>query len=359
MHGKEYTMKAPVPLVCPQDGTELIPTGDGGYESRSGRTYPALKGIPRFVEQEGYASAFGAQWKRFQRTQLDSHTKTTLSRDRLERIAGGSLDVFAGKTVLEVGCGAGRFTEVMLEAGAGVFSCDLSAAVEANLNNFSGNPDHFVCQADLRHLPVRKEQFDVVVCLGVIQHTPSPEETIKRLVDQVAPGGLLLIDHYGKNYPDTLSRRILRSFLLRKPPEYTLRFCERFCKLLWPLHRTAYKLSKFRGLWRIEPIVEKLSPVADYQYGRPELGEKLLFEWAVLDTHDSLTDRYKHTRSVEELRAVLEALPLGSIECARGGNGVECRARKSVATQSGSSPVDPVRSSEPVIANDGEGNSGN
>ena len=34
--------------------------------------------------------------------------------------------------ICEVGCGAGRFTEIMLEAGAEIVSIDLSDAVEAN-----------------------------------------------------------------------------------------------------------------------------------------------------------------------------------------------------------------------------------
>lgn len=321
-------MESIVPLICPHERAALSPDGEGGYRSAGGRVYPAIEGVPRFVEQEGYARAFGAQWKRYQRTQLDSYTGTTLSRDRLKRIAGGDLAVFKGKKVLEVGCGAGRFTEVMLGAGASVFSCDLSSAVEANHRNFEGHPAHFVCQADLRWLPVMEGQFDIVVCVGVIQHTPSPEDTIRRLVDYLAPDGLLLIDHYGKNYPNTFSRRVLRSFLLSKPPHYTLPFCERLCRVLWPVHRLVFRLSHFRGMWRLEPLVETLSPLSDYQYGRPELGSELLFEWAVLDTHDALTDRYKHTRSVEELRAFLQQLPLDRVQCKQGGNGVECRAWK-------------------------------
>jgi 2-polyprenyl-3-methyl-5-hydroxy-6-metoxy-1,4-benzoquinol methylase len=35
-----------------------------------------------------------------------------------------------------------------------------------------------------------------VVCLGVIQHTPDPEKTIKCLFEKVKPGGVLVIDHY-------------------------------------------------------------------------------------------------------------------------------------------------------------------
>jgi protein-L-isoaspartate O-methyltransferase len=71
----------------------------------------------RFVGSSNYASAFGLQWNRFQRTRLDSYTGTTISRDRLTGALGGSLDVVRDKSVLEAGCGAGRFTEVLLFAG--------------------------------------------------------------------------------------------------------------------------------------------------------------------------------------------------------------------------------------------------
>ncbi len=72
------------------------------------------------------------------------------------------------KNVLEVGCGAGRFTELLLKHGARVFASDLSAAVEANYDNCRGAAGYFVCQADLRELPARREAFDFVICLGVI-----------------------------------------------------------------------------------------------------------------------------------------------------------------------------------------------
>jgi 16S rRNA A1518/A1519 N6-dimethyltransferase RsmA/KsgA/DIM1 with predicted DNA glycosylase/AP lyase activity len=40
-----------------------------------------------------------------------------------------------GEIVLEVGSGAGRFTEIILKTGATLFSCDYSDAVEANFEN--------------------------------------------------------------------------------------------------------------------------------------------------------------------------------------------------------------------------------
>ena len=34
-------------------------------------------------------------------------------------------------------------------------------------------------------LPFKPMQYDIVICLGVIQHTPNPEKTIKKLYEQV------------------------------------------------------------------------------------------------------------------------------------------------------------------------------
>jgi 2-polyprenyl-3-methyl-5-hydroxy-6-metoxy-1,4-benzoquinol methylase len=131
------------------------------------------------VKSSKYAAAFGAQWKKYRRTQLDSYTGTSISRDRARRCIGEDLWAeFAGKQVLECGCGAGRFTETLLDRGAYGTLLDLSDAVEANEENFPQNATHRIAQADIQNLPFAPQQFDVVFCLGVIQYTPCPEETI-------------------------------------------------------------------------------------------------------------------------------------------------------------------------------------
>ena len=182
-------MHIPPELRCPQHQRPLADQEGARVEDLSqltceaGCSFPILSGIPRFVGSANYASAFGLQWNSFRTTQLDSHSGTSISRDRLTRCLGGDAEVLRGRSVLEVGCGAGRFTELMLEGGARVVACDLSSAVEANYENCSalGGQKYFVCQADLRQLPLTPASFDFVVCLGVIQHTPNPEETIAAL----------------------------------------------------------------------------------------------------------------------------------------------------------------------------------
>jgi len=218
-------MRIPPQLICERHSQPLTTANpDGRVEDAAALTcsqdccVPIVEGIPRFVDRDNYASGFGLQWKAFSKTQLDSHTGTTISRDRLARCLGGSMGVVRDKNVLEVGCGAGRFTEVLLQSGAKVFACDLSPAVEANYDNCHASQNYFVCQADARHVPIAPHSFDFVICLGVIQHTPSPEETIAALSRYVRPGGTLIIDHYTHSYPRNFFQRNLRRVLIRLPP---------------------------------------------------------------------------------------------------------------------------------------------
>jgi SAM-dependent methyltransferase len=302
-----------------------------------GSTFRIVEDIPRFAPASTYASSFGLQWARYPKTQLDSYTGVPISRERLTRIAGGSLEVFRGRQVLEAGCGAGRFTEILLEVGASVFAVDLSSAIEVNHENFNGWPGYFACQADIRRIPVELGQFDAVVCIGVIQHTPNSEETIAALCTYLRPGGLLVLDHYTYGYPSNLSRRLLRAMLLRMPVGFRLLFCRVMTTLLWPVHRLTWSLvhrqSAGRLTGRIRRLVLRWSPIVDYQDSYPQLGPARLKAWAVLDTHDTLTDAYKHMRSAEEISSCLRQCGMVDIEVCYGGNGVEARARTSSSRQ--------------------------
>jgi len=103
-----------------------------GYSCPEGCKFPIILSIPRFFNLKNYAESFGLQWNKFRQKQLDSFTHTHISRDRLARLLGGDISIVKDKTILECCCGAGRFTEILLSEGAGVFAIDISSAVEAN-----------------------------------------------------------------------------------------------------------------------------------------------------------------------------------------------------------------------------------
>ncbi len=311
------------PFTCPVHKRPLSSDGNG-YACPESHSFKTIKDIPRFVSGETYADLFGAQWNRHRLTQLDSYTGTTITRDRTRNCMGEQIwDALPGKHVLECGCGAGRFTEVLLHQGALVTSVDLSAAVEANAANFPQNEMHRVTQADIRALPFPEQSFDVVFCLGVIQHTPSPEETIAALYAMVKPGGWLVIDHYTYNISHfTKSAALLRHLMKRLSPETSRKWVTRLIDLFLPLHRMV------RSFYPLQALLSRISPVICYYHRYPWLSDELQREWALLDTHDTLTDWYKHFRTKGQLRRHLEVLGATGIYSEYGGLGVEARAQR-------------------------------
>jgi SAM-dependent methyltransferase len=315
-------------LVCPEDGRQLT-SGKDGLVCPANHRWRIEAGIPRLLSQtRNYADAFGLQWRTYRRTQLDSYTGLPLSQERARRCLGEECWRILQRSetrVLEVGCGAGRFTEVLLSTGANVTSVDMSPAVEANQENCPQDEHHRVLQADVLHLPFRPAQYDIVFCLGVIQHTPNPEQTIERLYEQVRPGGWLVIDHYTATISEfTKSAFLFRLALTRLTPERGMIVSEWLVNTLLPVHKAVRNRPVLRRL------LTRVSPVLTYYHALP-LEDKLQREWALLDTHDSLTDKYKHFRTKGQIRRTLVRLGAQAIWCEHGGNGVEVRCRRPAA----------------------------
>lgn len=311
-----------IDFVAPASGSKLERNGDE-LISASGERFPVIQDIPRFVPADNYAQAFGFQWKNFAKTQLDSFNGSNISRLRLEGCLGFPLEQLKGKNVLEVGCGAGRFTELLVQSGAFVHSVDLSNAVEVNAENVGAKSNYRVAQASVYGLPFPKESFDVVICIGVIQHTPSSEETIQALWQMVKPGGLMVIDHYiwRINYyfnPATYYRLVLKE--LR--PETSQKIVNALVDFFFPLH------WQFRNIEIIQWLLKRVSPLIVFFKQYPQLSREEQLEWSRLDTYDSLTDYYKHLRTPGEIQKTLSELGARNIHVIKGGNGVEARCTK-------------------------------
>ena len=182
------------------------------------------------------------------------------------------------------------------------------------------------------NLPVPPNQFDIVVCIGVIQHTPDPEKTISVLCSYLKPNGQLFIDHYSQDYSTTPIRKVFRFFLTRMKKEKSLNFVQTFTSIIWPLHKVFFRYQHIKGFGLLRRWFIYWSPIVDYQDAYPTLGSKLLLEWAILDTYDTLTDHYKHLRSANEIERYLKNNGMKGIEIWHGGNGVEARAAKSSDT---------------------------
>ena len=121
-------------LICVRCGAALPP--EESWESTGTRcadcrtAVPIVRGILRFVTSDAYAASFSFEWNIHSKTQLDSATSRE-SEETFRAKTGLTPEDVAGRLVLDVGCGMGRFADVVSRWGGRVVGIDLSLAVEA------------------------------------------------------------------------------------------------------------------------------------------------------------------------------------------------------------------------------------
>lgn len=271
--------------------------------------------VPCFVGARHYADNFGKQWSRFRDSQLDSVNGTSISREYLERLLGHPLEYLAGKRILEVGAGAGRFTEHLVRYGSLVVAIDLSEAIF--VNGALGAESLVPAQADLLHMPRMKLKFDVVFCRGVLQHTPDSAKAIELIHGWVAPGGVVAFDIYA---PGRLGK--LNAKYLLRPIIQRLFTFDSFSRFL-----EQYAEGMLRTRWRLEPflpgrskrLLDYVLPIWDYRGVLP-LSEEQLVEWGKLDTLDAMFARYDNPMKYQAVLDLLRTLGCRVLAADRGMN---------------------------------------
>ncbi len=278
-----------------------------------GGSYVVRDGIPRFVPAENYASNFGLQWNQFRQTQLDSFSGHPISRKRFLRYTGWTEEDMRGALVLDVGCGAGRFTEIALSLGARVVALDYSSAVDACRLNHAGETRLSVVQGDIYRLPFKPETFDRVYCFGVLQHTPDVEKALLALPAVLKGGGALAVDVYPKLWTDALWPKYwLRHVTKHLEPETLFSRVRTAVRWFWPVSV---------AVGRVPLIGRKLRyliPIVNYE-GIYPLSPQQLKDWAVLDTFDMLAPKYDQPQSADALEAWMRKAGLDAVEVFRSG----------------------------------------
>ena len=293
-------------LRCPISGERLYlqntvssqtEVTDGVLSTRNGHySYEITKGVPRFVSNENYAENFGFQWNLFAKTQLDSHSGVDISADRFWKATGWNPSELDGQWVLDAGCGAGRFAEVALLAGANVVALDYSNSVDACLDNLKHHKNLHVVQGDIYNLPFATYQFKFVYSLGVLQHTPDVRNAFFSLSRMVQENGSFCADFYWKRLRTLLhSKYLFRPLTTRLSQENLFEFLERHISSI-------LKLSQVLGSvpWA-GPVLKRAVPVADYT-GRLPLNDEQLLQWALLDTFDMLAPKFDHPQTASTVK---------------------------------------------------------
>ena len=125
---------------------------------------------------------------------------------------------YAGRKVLEVGCGMGCMAMTWAQQGARLTAVDLNpVAVRQTRRRFEVfGLEGEIQEADGEHLPFADDSFDYAYSWGVLHHSPAPKRSIGELHRVLKPGGSVGVMLYNR-----------RSILYR----YTVAFIEGFINM--------------------------------------------------------------------------------------------------------------------------------
>jgi SAM-dependent methyltransferase/uncharacterized protein YbaR (Trm112 family) len=224
-------------LACPLDGgeIELVRVHErNGPHIMSGSLrcracamqFPVTEGVPHFLPdinfevdgenlaalQKATIDRFGFEWRYFKDWGwLEGFPDVP---EAEERFYGGILEhtkrafaskslldpgeLRAGVSVLDAGCGNGRFSYMAGLTGADVVGIDLGWGVFSAFEHTRHMDNIHIVRGDLFRLPLKRALFDRVFSIGVLMHTGNAERAFASISAELKPGGLITAHVYGR-----------------------------------------------------------------------------------------------------------------------------------------------------------------
>lgn len=110
------------------------------------------------------------------------------------------IDYFRGKSCIDIGCGAGRWTKTLVSLGARVKSIDVGEAGLESTRRFNDDVEALSLFDLGDKRPDLQSAFDFSLAWGILQHTHDPKLAFEKVASTVRPGGSLYIMVYAPTY---------------------------------------------------------------------------------------------------------------------------------------------------------------
>lgn len=193
--------------------------------------------------------------------------------------------------VLEVGCSTGQLTNFLGSSCRWVVGADMclnSLKLGEAFRREHGLDRVRFLQMNLFRTALRNEQFDLVICNGVLHHTSDPYEGFKSIIQLVKPGGHVLIALYNKygRLTTDIRRTLFRvtgGRARRIDPILRERGLSQERQATWLAHQyqhpheSKHSIGEVLG-WFDENGLEFVNAVPSLKPFAPPLGEQNLFE---------------------------------------------------------------------------------
>lgn len=164
----------------------------------------------------------------------------------------------AGKRVIDVGCGGGILSESMAELGAQVTGIDLGekALKVARLHLLESGR-----KVDYRHVAAEDmaaetpAAFDVVTCLEMLEHVPSPASIVQACAQLARPGGWVFFSTLNRNLKSYAFAVLGAEYLLKMLPKGT----HDYAKFLTPAELASF--ARAAGLEVVDLVGMTYNPL--------------------------------------------------------------------------------------------------